>query len=537
MSTVQSDHRIALGAIIVEGNVRDLDLVHVDNLAASIALRGLIVPLTVRPTGEDTYGLVAGFHRHAACLKLGWDHVPVSIREEEGSTADRAAENVVRKQLSPLEEARAVRAMLDEGYTLDGSASVLGWTRQLVGQRVKILELPEQAQELIGSREIPVSAVDSLLQINAVAPALVDALASAVRDEVVAGGQLQGNLGWALGQAMRHTETKQFAAHLNQVGTREIESLKLGKKADAALEEAEQLHKLLDTYAYGPPTIRFAEADVDQARAAGVLIELEATAPIICDRGLFRELCKQAIHRTVDELRDRKAARATEQSELRAGRSEREPTEKERLDAEHRAALRDFATRAHNVNLDLGAALTSQLCVVDSDSVDVARFFAYGLLGPDRPNHLGIGENVARVLAANGLRLVLDELRTTETPTLKSGKSGKTKITYAEVDDAQARLWRYVDAGKTAGEIYGRALVVIAAQHYAFQIALPTSQRRGSILPASHKDMARKAFERLTKPILPGTYKELTRAIASEAKAYREQVDGLSDPSSAHGEG
>lgn len=525
MSTVHTDQRIPLDAISVDGNVRDLDLAHVDNLAASIALRGLIVPIAVCPEGDDRYGLVAGFHRYAACLKLGWDDVPVTVREEEGSTADRAAENVVRKQLTPLEEARAVQAMLDEGYTLDGSASVLGWSRQLVGQRVKILELPELAQKLIGSREIPVGAVDSLLRINAVALALVEAVATAVRDEIVPGSQLQGNLGWALGQAMRHTETKQFAVYLDQVNMRDVESLKLGKKVDAALEEAEKLHKQLDQYAYGPRTIRFTEADVDQARAAGVLIELEATAPIICDRALYRELCKQAIHRTVDELRDRKSTRAEEQAELKATRADREPTEKERLDNEHRAALRDFAARAHNVNLDLGAALTSQLCVVDPDSVDVARFFAYGLLGPDRPNHLGVGENVARVLAANGLRLVLDDLRITETPTLKSGKPGKTKVTYAETDDAQARLWKYVEAGKTAGEIYGRALVVIAAQHYAFQIALPTSQRRNSILPGSRRDSARKALERLTKPILPGTHKELTRAIEREARDYGEAVE------------
>lgn len=159
------------------------------------------------------------------------------------------------------------------------------------------------------------------------------------------------------------------------------------------------------------------------------------------------------------------------------------------------------------------------------DDINVARFFAYGLLGPDRPSHLGVGDNVARVLAANGLRLVLDDQRTTETPTLKSGEPGKTKVTYGEVDNAQAALWKYVDAAKTAGELYGRALVVFAAQHYAFQIALPTSQRRGSIIPSSRKDTTRKAFEKLVKPVLPGTHKELARAIDREAKAYRGRLE------------
>lgn len=46
------------------------------------------------------------------------------------------------------------------------------------------------------------------------------------------------------------------------------------------------------------------------------------------------------------------------------------------------------------------------------------------------------GDQVARTIAANGIRLVLDEHRTTETPTLKSGQPGKTKVTYGEPEDA-----------------------------------------------------------------------------------------------------
>ena len=46
--------------------------------------------------------------------------------------------------------------------------------------------------------------------------------------------------------------------------------------------------------------------------------------------------------------------------------------------------------------------------------MDVARFFAYGLLGPDTSSYLGTGDHVARTIAANGIRLVLDEHRTTE---------------------------------------------------------------------------------------------------------------------------
>jgi hypothetical protein len=158
--------------------------------------------------------------------------------------------------------------------------------------------------------------------------------------------------------------------------------------------------------------------------------------------------------------------------------------------------MRELTARAHNTNLDLGAALLQELAVVDHDSLDVARFFAYGLLGADSDGFHISDELLCRRPAANGIRLVLDEFRTTETPTLKSGK---TKVTYGDVDDAVAWLWKFVDGAKSAGELYGRTMVVFAAQHYAKQLVLAASKRRHSVLPSSHDDRARKAFERVCR--------------------------------------
>jgi ParB family transcriptional regulator, chromosome partitioning protein len=74
MSTItprdSGELRLALDDIRVRENVRDLDVDHVDNLAQSIALRGLLVPLIVRPI-DGGYELVAGYHRIAACRQLG----------------------------------------------------------------------------------------------------------------------------------------------------------------------------------------------------------------------------------------------------------------------------------------------------------------------------------------------------------------------------------------------------------------------------------------------------------------------------------
>ena len=367
------ERRLALDDIRLRENVRGLDEAHVDSLAQSIALRGLLVPLIVRPIG-DGYELVAGYHRLAACRKLDLPDAPVVVRDQEGSSADSAAENVTRKQLTPLEEANAVQAMLEEGYTLDGAAQALGWSRQLATARAKILKLPEVGQRLVGSGAIPVSAIDTLLAIADVSPQIAQAVVAMVASGSVAGSQLVNNAGWAIGQALRNAEKDTFGAYLNTLHHGDLRSLRLGKKTDALVAEAEKLHKQVEQYAYGPPTLRFDAADVDQARAAGVLIELDGSAPIITDLAVYRELAKQAIARTVEQLRERAAAKTKDK---RAGEGGRQRTHREELDVEHRAALRELARQAHGTNLDLGTALLTELAMVASDDMDVARFFAY----------------------------------------------------------------------------------------------------------------------------------------------------------------
>ena len=88
-TTSAGELRLALDDISLRENVRELDSAHVDNLAQSIALRGVLVPLIVRPV-DAGYELVAGHHRLAACRSLGLSDVPVVVREREGSSAGTA---------------------------------------------------------------------------------------------------------------------------------------------------------------------------------------------------------------------------------------------------------------------------------------------------------------------------------------------------------------------------------------------------------------------------------------------------------------
>jgi hypothetical protein len=123
--------------------------------------------------------------------------------------------------------------------------------------------------------------------------------------------------------------------------------------------------------------------EVDQARAAGVVIEFDRGYPLIVDRALYRELVKQAIARTVDELDVKVAERAAEKKANRGGKGERPADPVADAQREEQHQLRELSERAHGVNLDLGAGLLTGLATVDPSDMDVARAFVYGLLGAD----------------------------------------------------------------------------------------------------------------------------------------------------------
>jgi ParB family chromosome partitioning protein len=92
-TTQDAGRHVALDQIRVPDNVRALDDAHVQALAGSIALQGMLVPLVVRTDG-DRFELVAGFHRIAAARSLGLADVPVVVRDAQTEDADRAVENI-----------------------------------------------------------------------------------------------------------------------------------------------------------------------------------------------------------------------------------------------------------------------------------------------------------------------------------------------------------------------------------------------------------------------------------------------------------
>lgn len=533
-TTMTSARTVARERIHLPDNVRVLDEAHVQALAGSIKLKGMLVPVVVRERDED-FELVAGFHRMAAATAIDLAEVPYVLRGAEHEHADRAVENIARKQLNPYEEAKAVRAMLDDGLSEDGAAQALGWPKARVTARTKILELPERGQQLIGAGVIPLAAVDQLRSIGDVAPQLLATLVAYVDENAGAAEQLVRDPGWVLGAALRHADDRKvFAAYLTTATANEIAELRLGKKTEQLYAEAEKLHQQLDRHAYGPPTVRFEDEDVDQARAAGVLIEFERGRPIVVDRAVYRELVKAAVKRTHDTLAQKVADRATERSTTRATDK---PVNPETVAKRERdAQMRELADQAHGVNTDLGHALLNTLASVDPTNMDVARFFVYALLGADHDSspYTKTGERVARI-AAGGVRLLIEELRTDVTKTRKDGSRGRLRYDYGDHRDPQAAiawLWSFIDGAKTANELYGRALVVIAAEQHASRLVVNGSQRTPATRWTSHKDHAAKALRKLCRPAVPASMAQLQRAVERANAEYEQALKGAREQAS-----
>jgi hypothetical protein len=133
------------------------------------------------------------------------------------------------------------------------------------------------------------------------------------------------------------------------------------------------------------------------------------------------------------------------------------------------------------------------------------------------------------VIAAAGLRICVDELSSVQINKLKSGKDGKPKVIYADVADAERWMWKFVDGAKTAGELYGRALVVLWAAHYALDEVLAHGERRGRVVEGlfGYDDKLVKILERLGKRHVPAQLTKLRRAIAAESAAYHKAKDEL----------
>lgn len=127
---------------------RHFDEAALDELAASIAQRGVIQPIIVRPHGHD-FQIVAGERRWRAAQRARLHEVPVVVRDYTDSETLQIAllENIQRQDLNAIEEARAYQRLLDEfGHTQEELARAVHKSRSHVANLLRLLDLPPEVQ-------------------------------------------------------------------------------------------------------------------------------------------------------------------------------------------------------------------------------------------------------------------------------------------------------------------------------------------------------------------------------------------------------
>lgn len=139
---------LAVSAIVPDSGQprRHFDDAALDELAASIAARGVIQPIIVRPAGGGRYQLVAGERRWRAAQRAQLHEIPALIRElgDREVMALALIENLQREDLNPIEEARAYQRLAEqEGLTQAEIARMVDKSRSHVANLQRLLGLPE----------------------------------------------------------------------------------------------------------------------------------------------------------------------------------------------------------------------------------------------------------------------------------------------------------------------------------------------------------------------------------------------------------
>ena len=151
---------------------RKFDEAKLTELADSIKVHGIIVPLVVRPRPSKDgagYYLIAGERRWRAAQRAGLHEVPVVVQDvAEGEALERAlVENLQRADLGPLEEAAAYQRLVDEfGLTQDAIAERIGKDRSTVANAIRLLKLPLPVRQLVEDERLSMGPARALLSLE-----------------------------------------------------------------------------------------------------------------------------------------------------------------------------------------------------------------------------------------------------------------------------------------------------------------------------------------------------------------------------------
>jgi ParB/RepB/Spo0J family partition protein len=464
---------IALSAITVREGFNPrlrFDSAELERLTQSIRKTGVLQPVLVQPAESESEGefeLVDGERRYRAAFKAGLTEIPALIRPREtetGGLADALAANFHNASHTPVEEAHAFARLLEAGLTRKGVSERLQVSRELVRERLEILELDEALHARVDDGTIPLKAVRTLAglaKIHAGLPAcagrrvasepeqswrrrvtwadvIADPIGSVTAqyaddDPGLPAGVFDAYAGYplsAFGFDERTEKTLAALAKLNPAyENRDGVTVQLGRSAVAAAE-------------------KLGSAYVSERGHSAIVVGQDVVDQLVADQ------LKQA-------LKDERARARARRDQ--AGAEDPPPAETPEQAQELRRAERaaELEARAAGVafNLELGIAVVKAFAKVKLD----ARVLQV-LSAVDFKDDL-------EALAARGARYGFPGWPAEETA------AGKTKTVYLERYQAAVKAHEYLEGAREPGEIAGRCLALVVMAMLADETCLARSNR------------------------------------------------------------
>ncbi len=148
---------------------QDFDEEELQALSESIAIHGVIQPLTVRETGSGYYQIIAGERRWRAARLANLMEIPAVIVEADDKKAMELAliENLQRQDLNAVEEALGYRSLMEDyGLTQEEAASRVGKSRPAVAKSLRLLGLGQDVQEMVRTGKLTAGHARAVLSLK-----------------------------------------------------------------------------------------------------------------------------------------------------------------------------------------------------------------------------------------------------------------------------------------------------------------------------------------------------------------------------------
>jgi ParB/RepB/Spo0J family partition protein len=439
-----------------------------ERLSASIATEGLIQPILVKAGTDGRATVIAGHRRLAAAKLAGVEQVPVTYYEGERARPASLVENLHREDLDPIDAARGLKAIAEEFNltTNKDIAAQVNMSVQWVGDRLRLLKLPEGCQTRIASGEVPVEAERVLRKVAEISPRIAECVCEmAVRRKIAPRDFVR-----EFGDLLAETAEGRFDDKPTMIDARSVSFDVVADREERAdllaRYEATRPHLLGSKFGF-----RLGESDLDAVRAARCLVEHKV------DEGGFytsvayitdKEMAADIVRRTVESAEASAKKRAEEEAAWRerSGQIEQTPDEQKEARKADRAKAAKASVKARTFNADLGRNLVKRRGK-----------------GTRREHSLTRAKAVAAVLLADndnlparGLRLVLPQLQDVEVKTLKSGEE-RQRVDYSGIPECRTYIENRIAEAKSADEVLELLADTLIAALVSDESELPQSRR------------------------------------------------------------